>query len=120
MTGPDQPQFEPGPDAGLDDLQTDIEKTRAELGQTAQALTAKLDVKARASEAASDAKERVVETAHDAKERVVETAHDAKSVVIDHTTNVDGSVKPAVPITAIAVAAVAVVLGIVLWRRRTR
>jgi ElaB/YqjD/DUF883 family membrane-anchored ribosome-binding protein len=109
MTGPDQPQSEPGPDAGLDDLQTDIEKTRAELGQTAQALTAKLDVKARASEAASDA-----------KERVVETAHDAKSVVIDHTTNVDGSVKPAVPITAIAVAAAAVVLGIVLWRRRTR
>jgi MYXO-CTERM domain-containing protein len=41
-------------------------------------------------------------------------------VVIDHTTNVDGSVKPAVPITAIAVAAAAVVLGIVLWRRRTR
>jgi ElaB/YqjD/DUF883 family membrane-anchored ribosome-binding protein len=109
MTGPDQPQSEPGPDAGLDDLQADIDKTRAALGQTTQALTDKLDVKARAGDAASNA-----------KDRVVETAEDAKSVVVEHTTNVDGSVKPAVPISAIAVAAAAVILGVVAWRRRKR
>ena len=109
MTGPDLPQSEPGPDAGLDELQSDIEKTRAELGRTTEALTDKLNVKARASDAASDA-----------KERVVDTVHVAKSAVVDHTTTADGSVKPAVPITAIAVAAAAVILGVVVWRRSKR
>jgi len=109
MTGPDQPQSEPGPDAGLEDLQADIEKTRAELGKTTQALTDKLDVKARAGDAVSDA-----------KDRVVETAQDAKSAVVEHITTADGSVKPAVPISAIALAAAAVILGVLVWRRKTR
>jgi ElaB/YqjD/DUF883 family membrane-anchored ribosome-binding protein len=86
MTGSDQPQ--PAPAAGVDELQADIERTRAELGATTKALTNKLDVKARAGEAASDAKDRVVEKA--------------------------------VPISAIAAAAVAVVLGVAIWRRRKR
>jgi ElaB/YqjD/DUF883 family membrane-anchored ribosome-binding protein len=86
MTGPDQPH--PAPAADVDELQADIEQTRAELGATTRALADKLDVKARAGEAASDAKDRVVEEA--------------------------------VPIGAIAAAAVALVLGVVIWRRRTR
>jgi ElaB/YqjD/DUF883 family membrane-anchored ribosome-binding protein len=86
MTAPDQPQ--PGPSADVDELQADIEQTRAELGATTRALTNKLDVKARATEAASDAKDRVVEEA--------------------------------VPIGAIAAAAIALVIGVVIWRRRTR
>lgn len=105
MTAPDQPRPEPGPDAGVDDLQADIERTRADLGQTTHALTDKLDVKARAGQAAADA-----------KDRVVEKAHEAKDTVIEHTTDADGSVKRAVPV--VAVAAAVVVLGIVFWRRR--
>ena len=88
MTGPDQPQSEPGPDAGPEDLQADIEKTRAELGKTTEALTDKLDVKARAGDAVSDAKDRVAESP--------------------------------VPISAIALAAAAVILGVLIWRRKTR
>ena len=38
---------EPGPDAGIDDIQADIEHTRKELGETIEALSAKADVKGR-------------------------------------------------------------------------
>ncbi|BDX34775.1 hypothetical protein TUM20985_53220 [Mycobacterium antarcticum] len=108
MTGPDHAQPQPGPDAGLDDLQADIERTRAELGQTAQALTDKLDVKGRAVGAAADA-----------KDAAIEKVGAAKKVVVEHTTNADGSVRSAVPSTAAAVVAVvAVIVGVILWRRR--
>jgi len=96
MTAPDPTPPEPGPDASLEDLQADIEETREELGETARALTHKLDVKARAGDAVAEAKEKVVET----------------------TTTSDGSVKPALPVTAIAVAAL--VIGVILWRRSRR
>lgn len=96
MTAPDPTPPEPGPDASLEDLQADIEETRDELGETARALTHHLDVKARAADAVAEAKEKVVET----------------------TTTSDGSVKPALPVTAIAVAAI--VVGVILWRRSRR
>ena len=96
MTAPDPTPPEPGPDASLEDLQADIEATRDDLGETARALTHKLDVQARAGDAVAEAKEKVVETA----------------------TTSDGSVKPALPVTAIAVAAL--VIGVVLWRRSRR
>lgn len=35
---------EPGPDAETQEIQADIERTRAELGETAEALATKLDV----------------------------------------------------------------------------
>ena len=56
--GPD-PTPEPGPDAGIDELQADIEKTRAELGETVGALSDKLDVKARAQHTVAEARESV-------------------------------------------------------------
>lgn len=93
MAGSDHGHPEPGPDAGTTDLQADIERTRSELGETAQALTDKLDVKA----------------------RVTASAHDAKNTVVAHATTRDGSVKTAIPLAAVAAV---VVLGIVVWRRR--
>ncbi|MGE4360841.1 MULTISPECIES: DUF3618 domain-containing protein [Mycolicibacterium] len=54
--GPD-PRPEPGPDAGIAELQADIEQTRGELGATVGALSDKLDVKARARQAVADAKQ---------------------------------------------------------------
>ena len=96
MTEPDPTRAEPGPEASIDDLQADIERTRADLGDTTRALTDKLDVKARVGVAV-----------HDAKDRVVESA-----------SMPDGSVKPALPVTAVAVALL--VLGIVVWQRRRR
>jgi hypothetical protein len=42
-----------------EDLRREIEQTRAELGETVEALAAKADVKARVHDAADDARERV-------------------------------------------------------------
>ncbi|AGB23022.1 Protein of unknown function (DUF3618) [Mycobacterium sp. JS623] len=64
MALPDPPRPEPGPDAGVDDIQADIERTRKELGETVGALSDKLDVKQRAKDKATETKERVVETTH--------------------------------------------------------
>ena len=44
--GPD-PHQQPGPDAGIEELQADIERTRGELGETVVALSDKFDVKTR-------------------------------------------------------------------------
>jgi Protein of unknown function (DUF3618) len=60
MAAPDPNRPEPGPDAGVEDIQADIAQTRNELGQTVEALSDKLDVKTRAKEKAAETKERVV------------------------------------------------------------
>lgn len=95
--GPD-PRPEPRPDAGIDELQADIEQTRAELGETVGALSDKLDVKGRAQHAVAEAKESVTQRGH-------EVAHRAKS-------------RPAVPVGVLV--AVLACLGLVIWRRRCR
>ncbi len=82
---------EPGPEAGVDEIQADIEKTRDELGQTVSALAAKVDVKARAEEKVAETKDRITTQARAAK--------------------------PAVPYAAV-VAVVVAVLGVLWWRRR--
>lgn len=56
-TNPPGHTVEPGPEAGIDDIQADIDKTRHELGQTVDALAAKADVKGRAQQKAADVKE---------------------------------------------------------------
>ena len=95
---------EPGPDAGVAEIEADIEKTRNELGQTVEALAAKTDVKARAHDKAAET-----------KERVTEKAHAAQAATRDALTDDRGAVKPVIPI---AVGVLAVVLGVILWRRR--
>ena len=42
-----EPDPQPGPDAGIGELQADIERTRGELGDTVAALSDKMDVKTR-------------------------------------------------------------------------
>ena len=98
MAQPDPPSPEPGPDAGVADIQADIERTRKELGDTVGALSEKLDVKERA-------KEKVAET----KERVVETTHSVGRIATQPKVT-------APVIAALVVGAVAV--AVVIWRRR--
>lgn len=99
MAHPDQTPPEPGPDAGVDDIQADIERTRKELGETVGALSAKLDVKERAKDKAAETKERVVDTAHTMRQVVTK----------------DPKVK--VPVIAgLVIGALALV--VVVWRRR--
>lgn len=61
MTAPDPARSEPGPDAGIDEIQADIEQTRNELGQTVDALSSKLDVKERAKEKADTVRHNVTD-----------------------------------------------------------
>ncbi|MCV7153961.1 DUF3618 domain-containing protein [Mycolicibacterium pyrenivorans] len=96
MASADSLPPEPGPDADIDELQADIEKTRAELGETVGALSDKLDVKTRAHDKAAETKEAVVQRAHTATES-------AKS-------------NPAVP--AGVVVAVVAAIGLLWWWRR--
>ncbi len=94
-TGPDA-QPEPGPDASVDDLQSDIERTRTELGETVGALSDKFDVKGRAQQKVTETKEAVAQRSHEA----VEVA----------------KAKPAVPVGLLV--AVVATLGVVIWLRR--
>lgn len=100
MSQPEPVRPEPGPDAGIDEIQTDIEKTRKELGETVQELSAKLDVKQRTKDKAAETKEAVVDKAH----------------AVQHATIDDGRAKVTVP------AAAAVIVGAValIWFLRRR
>ncbi|BBY16426.1 DUF3618 domain-containing protein [Mycolicibacterium litorale] len=95
MTAPDRP--EPGPDAGVEDIEADIEATRQQLGETVEALSAKLDVK-------QQAKDKVDET----KQRVAVKAQTAQHVVTDNP-------QKTVPVVAVAVA---LLVALIVWRRR--
>ena len=96
MAATDGPAPEPGPDAGIDELQADIEQTRAELGETVGALSDKLDVKGRAQQQVSDTKDAVVHRAHEVTERA--------------------RTHPVIP-AGIALAVLAAV-GVAIWARR--
>jgi hypothetical protein len=107
------PSPEPGPDAGIDDIQADIEHTRKELGETIGALSAKADVTGRVKKKAADTKDRITEKAYETKEIALEKAHVAQSAARDAVTDSTGSVKPGVPIAAAAIVAISVAV----WRR---
>ena len=112
------PPPEPGPDAGIDDIQADIEHTRKELGETIGALSAKADVNGRVQHKVADTKDRITETASESKDVVVEKAHAAQSAARDAVTDSTGSVKPGVPIAALIAAAAIVAISVAVWRRR--
>lgn len=61
-------------------LREDIKQTRAELGETVQALAAKADVKARAKEQVELTKQNVKAQVHDATDKVREAAASAVGV----------------------------------------
>jgi len=88
----------------IDQLKENIEQNRAELGDTVDALSAKLDVKSRAKAKVTDTKNRAV--------------GQLKGVQSKATTS-DGKPEPAVLAGAGGVFAVLVlVTGLVIWRRR--
>ena len=109
---------EPGPDAGIDDIQADIEHTREELGETIEALSAKADVKGRAKKKAAGTNDSITQKVYETKEIVVEKAHAAQSAARDAVTDDTGSVKPGVPIAALIAAVAILVVSLVVWRRR--
>jgi hypothetical protein len=111
---PTSPQ--PGPDAGIDDNQTGIEKIRTELGETVEALPGTADVGNEIKQTVTDVKDPLTETANEINDAVVETADAAQSAARGAFTNMTRSLKPGVPIAALIAAAVAI--SVVAWRRR--
>jgi len=114
MTSPNDPDRPPpGKDAGAEEIESDIARTRENLGNTVDELTQKFDVKAQAQNKVYDIKERVGEQVHTAQVRGGEALTRAKTTLIDD----QGKVKPAIPAVGAAVL-VAAVLALVMWRRR--
>ena len=105
MSQPDPIRPEPGPDADIGELQSDIEQTRKELGETVEELSAKLDVKQRTKDKAAEAKAAVVEKAHTVQHSV------------QHATIDDGRAKLTVPVAAAIVVGAAAFW--IYWRRRS-
>jgi hypothetical protein len=99
MSEPVRP--EPGPDADIDELKTDIEQTRKELGETVEGLSAKLDVKQRTKDKAAETKEAVVDKAH----------------AVQHAALDDGRAKLTVPVVAAAVIGTVAVIWLIRRRR---
>ena len=75
-----------------------------------EALSAKLDVKHQAKEKVDDTKELIVEKAQDVRSKVSKVGSQALNAATDD------KVRPAVPVAALAL--VAAVVGVVIWRRR--
>lgn len=131
-TGPETPP--PGKDASADELEADIERTREDLGNTVDELTAKLDVKAQAQHKVQDAKAQAQHKVQDAKAQAQHKVQDAKQRATEqaHTVQVRvghaaaraketasddrGKVKPVISVGAAVV--VAAVIAVVVWSRR--
>ena len=114
MTTPNDPDLPPpGKDAGVEEIEADIARTREDLGNTVDALTQKFDVKTQAQHKVQDIKERTGEQVHTVQVRGGEALSHAKATVTDE----QGKVKPAIPAVGAAVL-VAAVLALVIWRRR--
>ena len=108
-------------------LRAQIAETRAELGDTVEALAAKTDVKARAQHAASQAADTAKaklsaarDQAADLAATVSDRASTAAATVRDTVRGADLSaqVRRPVPLAAIVVGAAAIGLAIYLLRRR--
>jgi len=89
-------------------IRADIERTRAELGDTVEALAAKTDVKARAQDAAHAAKVRVQDSVAETAHAVADEAKQVRQVIA----------RRPVPAAAVAGAAAAVTALLVLLGRR--
>jgi cobalamin biosynthesis Mg chelatase CobN len=123
----------------VDDLRDEIAHTRAELGETVEALAAKADVKARLQQTAADTKAKVRVKAADTTAKVRDkaaevgdklraNASDAASAgtvlagrAQDKAVQVREDVRRnPVPYGVIAAGVAAVVAAVLIWRRRSR
>ncbi len=78
-------------------VQAEIDETRAELGDTVEALVAKTDVKAQAKHAVNDAKATVADKAAGVKQTVVGKTDEVKQTVTDKKDHVTSSVQATTP-----------------------
>ena len=113
-----------------DELRTEIEQTRAEIGDTVEALTAKADVKARvkrslqqgtaratakAKETAATVSEQATTAAVQGREKIAGRAATVRDQAADNP-----SVRRGLPIGAVALAAAGVLVAVLVIRSRRR
>lgn len=73
---------EPGPDAGVAEIQADIDRTRNELGDTAEALAAKLDIPAQTRAKVEETKQEVAAKVEPLRRNAVPIASGVGVVVV--------------------------------------
>jgi hypothetical protein len=111
-----------GPPDGQQALQEEIERTREHLGETVEALAAKVDVKARAQEKARQLTELLKSTAAQGRDRAVTAAASISKSTPEPVKEAAGNASAATrqnrgPLAAAVGAAVASVLAWLLIRR---
>jgi chromosome segregation ATPase len=110
----------------VEEIQANIEQTRQELGETVDALTAKMDVKSRTKARLDDTRQRATVKLNQTKGQASVKLQDAKvrtsqlTAQAKHNATDDaGKPKPAVLAGAGgAVTAVVALVSLVLWRKR--
>jgi cobalamin biosynthesis Mg chelatase CobN len=112
----------------VDELRAEIAQTRAELGDTVQALAAKADVKARAKDQVEQTKQKVMAQTAEATEKVRDAAVVATDKVRSAAAQAGDVAQEAeaqvrrnpVPFAAVLAAGVAIVVVILIVRGRRR
>ena len=100
-----------------EEIEADLARTREDLAETVEALSAKLDVKTRARDKVEHSRQRAGERLQVARDRAADAGRRGRAAVSQD----DGSLKPAVPAGAGAVLLAGVgALVVVLVRRRRR
>jgi hypothetical protein len=119
--GPHDSAADPAASGDPAAIRADIERTRAELGDTVEALAAKTDVKARAQDAAHAAKVRAQDAAHAAKVRVQDGVAETAHAAADEAREVGRVIaRRPVPAAAVAGLAAAVTAALVILGQRSR
>jgi chromosome segregation ATPase len=110
----------------VQELQANIEQTRQDLGETVDALTAKMDVKSRTRARLNDTKQRATVKLNDTKGQASVKLQDAKvktsqltATAKQNATDETGKPKPAVLAGAGGVvAALLAVVSVAIWKKR--
>jgi ElaB/YqjD/DUF883 family membrane-anchored ribosome-binding protein len=105
------------PPMDADELRADIAHTRAELGETVQALAAKADVKARLQETKDEARARVREGLQSAAEEARMAAIEAPERAQELATRTSQAVRRNPVPFIVAAGAAALIVLLVRWRR---
>jgi ElaB/YqjD/DUF883 family membrane-anchored ribosome-binding protein len=103
----------------VDELRADIEHTRAELGETVQALAARVDVKARLQETADEARARVREGLQNAAGEARTAAAEAPERAQELASRTGRAVRRN-PVPFVVVVGAAALIVLFLRRRRNR
>jgi ElaB/YqjD/DUF883 family membrane-anchored ribosome-binding protein len=101
-------------------IRADIAQTRAELGDSVEALADKADVKARAKRGVKTAKDRATQKVAAAKDRTKETAEVATERAKETAEQVGETVRRRPATVAAALAGVAAAIGSVVFIKRRR